>query len=50
MAFKGDLITRFALDRLRSGVMSVSADLPDRTGRETDARAAGSDGSDATSR
>ena len=48
--FRGDLATLFDRTRLRTGVMRASADLPDRTGRETEARAAGSDGRDATSR
>lgn len=46
----GVRVIRFDLDRLRRGVMRASADLPDRTGRETEARAAGSCGRDATSR
>lgn len=48
--FKGDLATRFDRERFRSGVINASADFPERTGRETEARAAGSDGRDATSR
>lgn len=48
--FKGDLATRFERERLRSGVIRASADFPERTGRETEARAAGSEGRDATSR
>jgi hypothetical protein len=46
----GDLATRLGLDRLRRGVIRVSADLPDRTGRDTEARAVGSEGREATSR
>lgn len=49
-ALRGDLATRFARDLLRRGVIKASADLPERTGRETEARAAGSEGSEATSR
>jgi hypothetical protein len=41
---------RLDLERLRRGVMRASADLPDRTGRDTEARAAGSCGSDDKSR
>jgi len=48
--FKGDLATLFDRVRFRRGVIRASADLPDRTGRETEARAAGSDGREATSR
>jgi hypothetical protein len=48
--FKGDLATLLDRVRLRRGVIRASADLPDRTGRDTEARAAGSDGRDATSR
>jgi hypothetical protein len=48
--FKGDLATLLDRVRFRRGVIRASADLPDRTGRETEARAAGSEGRDATSR
>lgn len=48
--FKGDLAILLDGARLRSGVIKASADFPERTGREMDARAAGSDGRDATSR
>ena len=44
LAWKGDLAALLD-DRFRKGVITVSADLPDRTGRETDARMVGSDGS-----
>lgn len=46
----GVRFNRLDLDRLRKGVIRASADLPDRTGRDTEARTAGSCGSDATSR
>ena len=46
----GDFAILFDLERLRRGVMRASADLPDRTGRETAFRAVGSEGSEATSR
>jgi hypothetical protein len=39
---RGVRAIRLDRDRLRRGVISVSADFPERTGRETDARAAGS--------
>ena len=45
LAWNGDLAALLADDRLRSGVMTASADFPDRTGRETEARMVGSDGS-----
>ena len=44
LAWKGDLAVLF-VGRLRSGVIRVSADFPDRTGRETEARIVGSEGS-----
>jgi hypothetical protein len=41
-ACRGVRVNLFDLDRLRRGVMRASADLPDRTGRDTEARTAGS--------
>ena len=50
LAWKGDLAVFLEDDRLRKGVITASADLPERTGRETEARIVGSDGNWAISR
>lgn len=45
LAWNGDFAVLLADGRLRRGVIRVSADFPERTGRETEARIVGSDGS-----